>query len=80
MKINVLFFSLLRDIAGTDCLETSFDGKTVNDLLGSLYQQFPALSEWDKNLLIAVNTEYAGRDDRISEGDEIALMPPVQGG
>ena len=80
MKIKVLFFSLLRDLAGTDCLEYTFDGKTVADLLEKLYQEIPALTDWDTNLLIAINTEYAKREDPVSEGDEIALMPPVQGG
>ena len=80
MKIKILFFSLLRDLTGTDCLETSFDGNTVADLLKKLYQDIPKLSEWDANLLIAVNSEYATRETAIKEGDEIAIMPPVQGG
>ncbi len=80
MKIRVLFFSLLRDLAGTDALDYSFEGKTVADLLEKMYLDIPALSEWDANLLIAVNSEYATREDPVNEGDEVALMPPVQGG
>lgn len=80
MKIRVLFFSLLRDLAGTDSLDYSFEGKTVADLLRKLYCDIPALSEWDTSLLIAVNSEYANREDAVNEGDEVALMPPVQGG
>ncbi len=80
MKIKILFFSLLRDLAETDCLDYSFEGETVADLLKNLYHEIPALSDWDANLLIAVNSEYARREDPINEGDEVALMPPVQGG
>lgn len=80
MKIKILFFSLLRDLAGTDSLDYSFEGETVADLLKNLYEEFSELSEWDSNLLIAVNSEYAKRKDPINEGDEVALMPPVQGG
>jgi len=80
MKIRILFFSLLRDLAGTDCLDYSFEGETVADLLKNLYEEFSELSDWDASLLIAVNSEYAKRKDPISEGDEVALMPPVQGG
>lgn len=80
MKIRVLFFSLLRDLAGTDALDHSFEGGTVDDLLKNLYEKIPALSEWDANLLVAVNSEYAKRETPVKDGDEVALMPPVQGG
>ena len=32
------------------------------------------------SLAVAVNQEYAGRDRVLSEGDEVALLPPVSGG
>ena len=35
---------------------------------------------WDERLLLAVNAEFANRDSVLREGDEVALMPPVQGG
>ena len=31
-------------------------------------------------LLYAVNREYAGRDDALHDGDEVAVIPPVSGG
>src|SRR5207248_6731013 len=31
-------------------------------------------------LLYAVNREYAGREQVLSDGDEVALIPPVSGG
>src|SRR5882757_11086382 len=31
-------------------------------------------------LLYAVNREYAGRDDPLHDGDEVAVIPPVSGG
>src|SRR5207253_3314612 len=31
-------------------------------------------------LLYAVNKEYAQRDRRLEEGDEVAVIPPVSGG
>jgi len=32
------------------------------------------------SLLVARDLEYAGRDTRLSPGQEVAVMPPVQGG
>ena len=81
MKIHLLFFSLLRDISGSEQIKDySFEGQTIGDLLAQLFREFPGLDEWDEKLLIAVNCEYADRETQIQEGDEVALMPPVQGG
>jgi molybdopterin converting factor small subunit len=41
---------------------------------------YPGLEGWKGSLLLAVNGEYADRATRIAAGDEVALMPPVQGG
>ena len=85
MTVRVLFFSLLRDIVGGDELEFTIEENdeattTVADLLNAVYEKFPALREWESKLLIAVDCEYSDRDTEIREGQEIALMPPVQGG
>ncbi len=82
MTIRLLFFSVLRDIAGANEMEYTL-GKsptTVADLLSELFSQYEGLSSWDTSLLVAVNCEYADRDLEIRAGDEVALMPPVQGG
>lgn len=82
MTIKLLFFSLLRDLAGTDELNFPLrEGvSTVGGLLEELYAQYEGLASWDATLLVAVNCEYASRDTEIKDGDEVALMPPVQGG
>ncbi len=82
MKVKVLLFSLFRDICGSDELELSFDEAevVVSTCLESVYDLFPAMKEWDSKMLVAVNCEYSARDFVIKEGDEVALMPPVQGG
>ena len=82
MKVKVLLFSLFRDICGSDELDLSFDEPeiVVSAFLEAVYVQFPALREWDEKMLVAVNCEYSTRDFAVKEGDEVALMPPVQGG
>jgi len=81
MKVTVLFFSVLREIAGTDRIEweTSEDA-ALGELVASLSERFPGLAGWQGRLLLAVNGEYAGPATPLSAGDEVALMPPVQGG
>jgi molybdopterin converting factor subunit 1 len=83
MKVTVLFFSVLREIAGTDRLEWPLDDEglaTVGELVAALEARYPGLEGWKGRLLLAVNGEYADRATRIAAGDEVALMPPVQGG
>jgi molybdopterin converting factor small subunit len=56
------------------------DGATVADLLARLFREHPALEKWDAHLLVAVGLEWAARSQTLREGDEVSLMPPVQGG
>lgn len=82
MKARVLFFSVLQDIAGKaeHHVELPGDQARVADLLAIVFEKWPALQEWDRSLLIAVNHAYARREDSLPHDAEVAIMPPVQGG
>ena len=81
MKVTILFFSQLRDICGMEELELEIsESSTIGDLLESLYQRFEGLQKWDSRILIAADHEYVSRDALVVAGQEIAIMPPVQGG
>ncbi len=81
MEINILFFSVLRELAARDGLIMELSqGATLGDAVSEVFRQFPNLAAWDGRLLLAVNSEYADRERVLQSGDEVALMPPVQGG
>jgi molybdopterin converting factor small subunit len=81
MKIDVQFFSRLRDLAGRSTTELDVpDGAKVAELLQLLYSQTPALREWDKSILVAAGVEFVERDYILKPDDDISVMPPVQGG
>ena len=81
MKVQVQFFSRLRDLAGVSEMELEIPERTTAaDLLEMLYAETPALREWDKSILIASGVEFVGRDYVLQPADEISIMPPVQGG
>ena len=81
MKVRVQFFSHLKDIAGgSETIVDVPEGASVADLLGLLYEQHPKMREWDSSILVGAGVEFVGRGQAIKEGDEIAIMPPVQGG
>jgi len=82
MTVRVLFFSLLRDVVGAEELEWELpdDGVTVSALLGQLFEKWPGLQEWDSKILVALDLDYVDRDTELADGQEVAIMPPVQGG
>ncbi len=80
MKIQVLFFASIRDLAGSGERTLDFSGGTVSDVLSQLQQQIPELVPHMSRMQIAVNEEYAERDRVLQEGDTLALIPPVSGG
>ena len=81
MTVRVLFFSVLRDIAGVEEVPLAVQpGSTVAELLAACFARWPKLREWDASLLVAVDQDYAKRGTALHEGAEVAIMPPVQGG
>jgi MoaE-MoaD fusion protein len=72
--IRVRLFAGLRERAGWS--ERELDGiERVGDVWAAL-----GLGDEPEGLLYAVNLEYAGKDTPVSDGDEVALIPPVSGG
>ena len=81
MKIHVQFYAQLRDLVGTRELDIDLaEDATVHDLLEEIYAQQPALRSHDKSILIGAGVEFVDRNYQLKPGEEIAIMPPVQGG
>ncbi len=81
MKVQVQFYSRLRDLVGLSDTEVDVpDGTKVSDLLEKLYRETPTLREWNKSILVASGVEFVSRDHVLREGEAISVMPPVQGG
>ena len=81
MKVRVQFYAQLRDLVGTRQLEIDVaEGSTVGDLLDKIYALHPSLRAHDKSILIGAGVEFADRDYELKAGEEISIMPPVQGG
>ena len=79
--LRVQFYAQLRDLAGVPTVDVDLkNGATVSDLLEQIYMQFPALRSHDKSILVAAGLEFVDRNYNLESGDEICVMPPVQGG
>jgi molybdopterin synthase catalytic subunit len=76
VRITVRLFAGLRERAGESERELALDaGARVSDVWRAL-----GLGQEPEGLLYAVNKGYAAPDRRLSDGDEVALIPPVSGG
>jgi molybdopterin converting factor small subunit len=81
MKVRVYFYAQLRDLVGMRELDVDLaKGATVRDLLEEIYVIQPALRPQDKSILIGAGVEFVDRKYKLKPGEEIAIMPPVQGG
>jgi|SRR5580658_30551 molybdopterin converting factor subunit 1 len=81
MRVRVLFFGVLKDLAGksSDWLDLP-EGASVRDVVAAYESQIPRLRESLASLALAVNQQYAGPDTKLKPEDEVALLPPVSGG
>jgi sulfur-carrier protein len=81
MRIVIRLFARLRDIAGSgDLVRETPAGSTVADVWRGLVVEFPEMARYDTSISSAVNADYAKMTVALSEGDEVAFLPPVSGG
>lgn len=79
MKVSVLFFGATADEAGTREIEIDLaDHAKAEEVFGEIVNKYPRLAQ--HKLLFAVNQEYAGGDEIIKDGDELAVFTAVSGG
>jgi MoaE-MoaD fusion protein len=81
LKVSALLFARLREQAGGDRFALQLPGgSTVADAYAELRRLHPALEARRDSVRAALNQEFAGWDDPLAEGDEVAFIPPVSGG
>lgn len=76
--ITVHYFAGIREMTGTAHESLPFSGRTLAQLQEMLAEKYPAMR--GSTVQFAVNEEYALADEVLSEGDIVALIPPVSGG
>ena len=81
MNVTVKLFAVLRDRAGVAELHLSMlEGGSVSDAMELVLQRHPAIAPLANRVACAVNLVRVDRQTVLSEGDELALLPPVSGG
>lgn len=81
MKIRLRMFAILRERSGISEMEIELaDGATVGEAMEEAGRKIKGIAELLPRTAAAVNLVYAGAKDRLRDGDELALIPPVSGG
>lgn len=77
MKIKVLFFSAAAETAGTDFIFLE-NVHTTEQATSQLIEKFPDLQRL--NCRFALNKVILNDSVALSDGDELAVLPPFSGG
>ena len=81
MRVTVLLFARLRDVAGrSEWIAEVPPGSVVKDVWHALADAHPAVAPFGDSVSAAVNASFARMSSPIHDGDEIAFLPPVSGG
>jgi molybdopterin synthase sulfur carrier subunit len=82
MTVRVLYFAGLRDAVGVaeESLDLPDGVATVGAVADHLAARHRAYAERRGHVRIARNEAFAADDERVADGDVIALIPPVAGG
>jgi len=81
VRVTVRLFARLREIAGAG--ELALDVEPPADIRAiwtELAHKHPGLAPYASSVSAARNMDYARMDTNVSDGDEIAFLPPVSGG
>ena len=81
MHVTVRLFARLRDLVGSGELDREVPpGATVRTVWDGLVREYPTIAPYAESMSCAVNIDYARMTTAVSDGDEVAFMPPVSGG
>jgi molybdopterin converting factor subunit 1 len=81
MHVTVRYFALVREIVGRRMEDREVpEGTSVGDLIDQIVAEYPTIERLRRSTMLMVNQEYVEPAHVLSEGDEVALIPPVSGG
>jgi molybdopterin synthase catalytic subunit len=81
LKISIRLFAQYAEAVGRARVEISLpEGATVGDLLAEFRRRIPEAAPLPERPLCAVNLAHVLPGQRLRDGDEVALLPPLAGG
>lgn len=81
LTVKVRYFAAHQEAAGLSEEEVSLPmGSTVADLLNTLQVLHPDLVPLSRDTVVSVNRGVGGPSVELTDGDDVALFPPIAGG
>jgi molybdopterin converting factor subunit 1 len=81
LEFNILLFASLKEHMGINQIMVHVnEGCSITDFRRDLFLQYPELEPFSNSIIVSVNQNFVGPEQKIHPGDEIALFPPVSGG
>jgi molybdopterin synthase sulfur carrier subunit len=79
VRYRILYFASLRDAAGRDQEQVDSVRADARSLYGDLRDRY-GFSLPAERVRVAINGQFATWDRALTDGDEVAFLPPVSGG
>jgi MoaE-MoaD fusion protein len=81
MRARVLFFGILKEVVGVSAEDIDLpEGANLAGVFAYYAERQPRLRELAHSIVAARNREFADLSTAVSDGDELAFLPPVSGG
>jgi MoaE-MoaD fusion protein len=81
IRVHVRLFAVQRELAGTREVPLELpDGADVEAAWAALVARHPVLAPGRASVRFARNGDYADPTTALTDGDEVAMIPPVSGG
>lgn len=84
MKIRIKLFSIFKDCFNSNEIELEFNSccLTIQEIIQFLKMKYPKFSKIIQEVkpYILVNGNFVSEDYKVSENDEIAIIPQPSGG
>ena len=81
ITITVKLFAIYREVYGVSVLKWTFAAHSpVGAVLDRVLTEYPELEPWRDLTQLGVNLQIVPATASLAEGDEVVLIPPVNGG
>jgi molybdopterin synthase sulfur carrier subunit len=81
IEITVKLFAIYQETYQKDELKMSLPSRSsVQDVLEQIIQAHPSLERWRSLTRFGVNLQFVSSETILENGDEVVLIPPVNGG
>ena len=81
MRVTVRFFARLRELAGAETVTVEVAAPaTVSTVWRAVTTSTPDLVPFERAISCAINAKFSRMSHPVSEGDDVAFLPPVSGG